>query len=399
MPSLSKALSPLMKSLTEETMTLFRKLVRPGDFFLGLRRSLGEKLSPYLEPRNLAINATLAFTYFIVGRIGLRSVTPDESVTAIWLPAGLALAALLLRGHRVLPGIFAGALLLSIKMSRSLPISMGFALINTSAALTGAFLVNKYANGINAFFKARDVLRFVIFAGMLASALGATFGVALVCTAGLGRWTDFSMLWSVWCVGDLLGVLFLTPFLVLLLGAKHHPSGLPEQIEIAALIAALSIVCVLNFGPRPMSSIPANGLLFLCAPFLAWSALRFCPLEAAGAIFVMGGFAVWGSVHGFGPFVNGPGLPLFVGVFLAVGSATTMTVAAASAEQKSATRDVLGMYCVLKDAMEGEIRVLRDTVEALQIELARNGHDRTRGAHDGTKSRAGTSVNLDSQIP
>jgi MASE1 protein len=185
------------------------------------------------------------------------------------------------------------------------------------------------------------------------------------------------MVWFVWCVGDLLGVLFLTPFLVLLLGHKHHLSSLAEQIEIAALIAGLSIVCALNFGPRPVSWVPGNAFLFLCAPFLAWSALRFCPLEAAGAILVMGGFAVWGSVHGFGHPGNGFGLPLFVGVFLAVGSATTLTVAAASAEQKNATRDVLGMYCLLKDAKDGEIRVLQDTVEALQIELARNGQDRS----------------------
>lgn len=380
-------------------MTFFHKLVHPGDFFFALQRALANKMSPYLEPGNLAISAIIAFTYFIVGRIGLRSVAPHESVTAIWLPAGLSLAALLLRGNRVLPGIFAGALLLSISMSRPITISTGFALITTAEAVLAAYLVNKYANGINAFFKARDVLCFVILAGIVASALCATFGTGLLCVAGFDRWTEFSMLWSVWFVGDLLGILFLTPFLVLLLGHKHHPSGLAEQIEIAALIAGLSLVCVLNFGPRPVSWIPGNAFLFLCAPFLAWSALRFCPLEAAGAILMMGGFAVWGSAHGLGPFVNGPSLPLFVGVFLGVGSATTMTVAAASAEQKSATRDVLGMYCVLKDTKEGEIRVLRDTVEALRIELARNGHDRTRGAHDGAKPRAGTPVNLDGQIP
>jgi hypothetical protein len=86
----------------------------------------------------------------------------------------------------------------------------------------------------------------------------------------------------------------------------------------------------------------------------------------------MGGFAMWGSVNGLGPFENATGLPLFVGVFMVVGTATTMTIAAASAEQKRATKDVLGMYCILRDVKDGEIRVLQDAVEALQVELASN---------------------------
>jgi hypothetical protein len=94
----------------------------------------------------------------------------------------------------------------------------------------------------------------------------------------------------------------------------------------------------------------------------------------------MGGLATWGSLHGLGPFQNPTGLPLFVGGFMAVGTAMTITIAAASAEQKSATKDVLGLYCVLKDTKEDEIRVLQDTVEALQFELARNGARRTRSS-------------------
>lgn len=367
-------------------MTLFRRPANPGVFFSELQRSLDDGLSPYLEPRILAAIISVAIANFIVGNIELRPASSNHSVTAIWLPAGISLAAVLLRGYRVWPGLFVATLLLSIKITGSISISMAFALGNTLEALLGAYLVNKYANGINAFFKARDTLRFVIFAGLLASAFCATLGVGLLCIGGFARFSDFSMLWFVWWVGDMLGMLFVTPFLVLLLGHRHNSSGLAEQFEIAALIAGLSIVCVLNFGPRPVSWIPGNAYLFLCAPFLVWSALRFCPLEAAGATLVMGGFAMWGSVHAFGPFHDAPGLPLFVGVFMAVGTAMTMTIAAASAEQKSATKDVLGMYSVLKHIKDVEIRGLQNAVEALKIELARNGLGQTGGASDDAKT-------------
>ena len=358
-------------------MSLSSNLASPRTSFSELRRSFADWLRPFVEPGNATINISLAFIYFFVGRFGLRPNAPNHSITAIWLPAGISLAAFLLRGNRVWPGIYLGAFLLSATLTGSFALSSIMGIGTSLEGLLGAYLVNRFAKGVNAFFKTGDALRFIFFAGALAPAMCATFGVWVLCLGGLARFADFPALWFVWWLGDLLGVLFLTPFLVLLLGHKHYSPALAERLEIAALISGLSVMCVLNFGQPRVSWIPGNGFLFLCAPFLAWAAIRFCPLEAAGAVVVMGGFAAWGSLHGWGPFGNPAGLPLFVGGFMAVGGAMTITVAAASAEQKSATKDALGMYCVLKDVKEGEIRVLQDTVEALQVELARNGTPRT----------------------
>ena len=380
-------------------MTRSRKFISPSHIYSALQQSLAIKLGPYLEPGNLATIAFVAIAYFVVGKIGLRPANPNQSVTAIWLPAGISLAALLLRGYRAWPGAFIGTFALSVAITGSILISLLLAVGNIFTVLLATYLVNRYAHGKNAFFKAPDALRFVFFGAMLAPALCATQGVGFLCLAGFAKLADLPSLWFVWWVGDMLGVLFVTPFLVLLLGHKHRFFGLAEPLEITALIAGLSIMCVLNFGHQPISWIPANGLLFLCAPFLVWSALRFCPLEAAGATLVMGGFTMWGSLHGLGPFGNATGLPLFIGGFMAVGTASTLTVAAACAEQKSATKDVLGMYCVLKDVKEGEIRVLQDTVEALQVELARRSARRTTESSPEAISSGGVPVNFDSRMP
>jgi two-component system, NarL family, sensor histidine kinase FusK len=380
-------------------LTQPRKSISPSHIFSALPRSLGGKLSPYFEPGNLATIAFVTVVYFVVGKIGLRPVTPLHSVTAIWLPAGIALAALLLRGHRVWPGVYLGACFLSIAITGSVLSASLLAVGNVSTALLATYLINRHAHGKSAFFKAPDALRFVFFGALLAPALCASWGVSFLCLGGFAKLTDLPALWFVWWVGDMLGVLFVTPFLVLLLGHKHRFFGLAEPLEITALIAGLSLTCVLNFGHQPVSWIPGNGLLFLCAPFLVWSALRFCPLEAAGATLVMGGFAMWGSLHGLGPFENATGLPLFIGAFMAVGTSSTLTVAAACAEQKSATKDVLGMYCVLKDVKEGEIRVLQDTVEALQVELARKSARRTSDASPDALPPGGVPVNFEGRIP
>ncbi len=358
-------------------MTLSQKPAPERHAFIALLRSAVAKSISYLAPANIALIASVAAAYFLIGKLGLHPETPNHSVTAIWLPAGISLAAFLLWGNRVWPGVYLGSVLITFSIIGSLPQSLVFAASVTFADFLGASLIKKFADGTRAFFKTGDVLRFIFFGSVLTPALAATGGVSFLCAFRLAKPVEFSTLWFTWWVGDMLGILFLTPFLVLLLGHKHHSPAPTERLEMTALVAGLSMMCVLNFGLRPVSWIPGNGFLFLCAPFLVWAALRFCPLEAAGATLIMGGFASWGSLHGLGPFQSPVSLPLFVGGFMAVGTAMTITIAAANAEQKSATKDVLGMYCVLKNVKEGEIRVLQDTVEALQIELARNSSRRT----------------------
>jgi integral membrane sensor domain MASE1 len=330
-------------------------LVRPDYSVLGLFKTLDHALAGYLVPSRLGTIAVLALSYFLAGELGLQLAIPDPGATAVWLPAGISLAAILLRGNRVWPGIFIGAFVVNATAGMHVLSSMGIALGSTLEALLAAYLVNKFAQGTSAFLSSQDVLRFVFFAGTLATALCATFGVCILCEGGIAKWTDFATLWRIWWVGDMLGTLMLTPFLVLLLGHGHHSMGLTELFEATVLLTGLSIVCVLNFGPPVVHWIPRSGLHYLCLPFLAWAAIRFCPLEAAGATLVLGGFAMWGSLHGYGLFANTAGLP-FSGVgYVAVVIATTLTIAAALAQQRKYLGDVLRTYYILKEKYETEI--------------------------------------------
>src|SRR5438094_7713570 len=53
----------------------------------------------------------LAAAYFVVARVGLRYAAIGESISPVWPPTGLALAALLVLGPRYWPAVFFGALL------------------------------------------------------------------------------------------------------------------------------------------------------------------------------------------------------------------------------------------------------------------------------------------------
>ena len=59
----------------------------------------------------LAKVASLAAVYYGAAKLGLSLAFAAPSVTAIWAPTGIALAAIVLWGYRVWPGVALGALL------------------------------------------------------------------------------------------------------------------------------------------------------------------------------------------------------------------------------------------------------------------------------------------------
>src|SRR5213593_1117867 len=93
----------------------------------------------------------LALVYFLFGKLGLSLAFVNASASAVWPPTGLALAALLLWGYRLWPGIFLGAFLVNITTQGSTATSLGIAVGNTLEALLAAGLVQRFANGLRAF--------------------------------------------------------------------------------------------------------------------------------------------------------------------------------------------------------------------------------------------------------
>src|SRR6516225_2754188 len=59
----------------------------------------------------LATNLLLAAVYFAAAKFGLRLAFEAEQVTLVWPPTGIALAAMILFGYRVWPGVALGAFL------------------------------------------------------------------------------------------------------------------------------------------------------------------------------------------------------------------------------------------------------------------------------------------------
>src|SRR5205823_10554010 len=87
--------------------------------------------------RRLGLLLAIAAAYFVAGRLGLRFAVVNPNATAVWPPAGIALAALLLAGYEVWPAIMAGAVLVHLRTTGSGALAVAIAAGDTVPWLLG----------------------------------------------------------------------------------------------------------------------------------------------------------------------------------------------------------------------------------------------------------------------
>ena len=161
-----------------------------------------EKQNPKRLIGKLVAIIALTVIYFFAGKLGLSLAFLNPSATAVWPPAGIALAAFLIIGDYVGPAILLGAFLVNFTTSGSALPSLAIAMGNTIKGLVGAYLVNRYANGARVFARAQDVLKFTILAGLFGTVISATIGVTSLVWSGLAPQSDFLAVWVTWWFGD-----------------------------------------------------------------------------------------------------------------------------------------------------------------------------------------------------
>lgn len=283
----------------------------------------------------------LAAAYFLCAKLGLALATVNASVTPVWPPTGLALAACLLWGPGSWPGVFAGALLANLATSGALGSSLGIAAGNTLEALAGAWLLTRFGTGPRSLTNLPDIVRFALFGAGLAPMLGASVGVSSLLLAGQAAPADAAAVWLTWWVGDAMGALLVAP--PLLLWAQPSPSRRQAGPETAAVAAAGLLAAAAVFSGWLPAGRRGYPLEFLCIVPVMWMALRAGPRETATLVAALAALAVWGTRAGHGPFGRlpaGEGLPLlqaFMGTLAVMG----LAAAAVAAENRRALETLL----------------------------------------------------------
>jgi diguanylate cyclase (GGDEF)-like protein len=324
------------------------------------------------KKNNPAAIGILAVVYFAAGKLGLTMAFVHPSATAVWPPAGIALAALLIAGYEVWPGILLGAFLVNVTTAGSVATSIGIATGNTLEALTGAWLVTKLACGRNAFDREQDTLKFAILAGILSTTVAATFGVTSLCLGEFAKWSSYWTVWSTWWLGDAAGDVIVAPLLILWSAAPRLRWNRSQFLEALALLACLVVVGRIVFAGFLLSGTSNYPLEYLCIPVLIWVSYRFGQREAATATVVLSAMAIWGTLHGRGPFVRQTENEslLLLQAFMAVMAVMTLSLAAVFAERQRAVEQARNL--AVSDPLTG-LANYRKLVDDLDVEIKRYG--------------------------
>src|SRR5712691_431685 len=290
-------------------------------------------------PRWLSF-AALVIVYVLAAKLGLRFAVVHASATPLWPPTGIALAALVLGGHRWWPAIFLGAFVANVTTAGSVATSLGIAAGNAAEALAGAALVRRFADGRHAFALPRTIFAFVFGAGFAAPVLSATAGVSSLVLGGYAAWADAGAIWLTWWLGDVAGALVFAPLLIVWINEPRIADARPRPAEAVGLLTVTIAAGVLVFGGAIRTDAHDAPLAFLCLPALVWGAYRFGPRGATTVLAVLSTIAAAGTVQGHGPFaIGGSNASLLLLQAFLITIAGTILPLAALAEAASRAKD------------------------------------------------------------
>ncbi|HKO44838.1 MAG TPA: MASE1 domain-containing protein [Pyrinomonadaceae bacterium] len=256
------------------------------------------KNSSKLFYRILTISG-VAVVYFAAAELGLSLAFIHDNVSPVWPPTGVAVAALLLLGYRVWPGVLIGAYAANVLTPIPIGSVLGIAAGNTLEALTAVFIL-RHAGFNNSFDRAKQVVWFLA-ALTVGTMVAASIGNVSLCLGGAASWEHFGSLWLTWWLGDLVGGLVVAP-LILTWTTISQPSLKARWAETLLLFTLLSLTSMVLFGGWFPSSVQTYPLAHLAFPFLIWAAFRLGQRGVTASLFILASIAIWGTRQGYGAF-------------------------------------------------------------------------------------------------
>jgi len=248
----------------------------------------------------------IALFFILLTKVIFTYIYTSAEAAVVWVPSGVSLGVLLLYGKRYWPAIFIGILAGYLLLDRPLLPSVSVALFsNTLEPVIGAWLLSivQYRGRLfNATLSDPADLITLSVAAVISCCVASISGCVLLNIFGIYQWGHFVVDMLHWWMGNLLGILLITP--LILTWCKLTPAWLSTpkyKIEILSYLALAFISGQILFLGWMNNFFGDSYWMFV---FVCWGALRF---GLHGTMLVISMIAVQsmiGASHGIGIFGN-----------------------------------------------------------------------------------------------
>lgn len=275
---------------------------------LSIKQQINLTLKKHLINRwaDICCMLLLALAYAVLAKVIIDNFAVHGNFSPIWPPSGLALAALLVGGYRLWPGIAMGVFIANYLAGKSIEANLIFVIGNTCEPLIAVWflswkLKDRSRQHIANLEHPVDYLRLGL-AAILSISIGtiiSIIGLFLINELS-SKILTFSML--LWWIANLLGIVIFTP---LLLTWQKLPEGWFEGYRAFETIAFIGLtflagqIIFLEWFHQELGFI-ARGYWIII--FVTWGAIRF---GRHGITFVVTTTfiqAMVGAAHGIGFF-------------------------------------------------------------------------------------------------
>ena len=286
----------------------------------------------------------MAAAYTILAEFSLSFAYFGTNVSPFFLPIGIALAAFVLLGYRIWPGIWLGAFSVNILTGSPIVTAIVIATGNTIAPATAMWLLSRLAKFEPQMTSLTDTLWFLTLGVVGCPFISAVIGTTTLCIWDLVPWPQWQAALGIWWLGDSIGILLATPPLLGIFTKKNVlPISISKQIEAFGLSIAIFLTCALIFSAH-LELAPQNyPLAYLPYPVLIWAAIRFGLTGSSLTSLAIAVSAVWGTNIDLGPFHHdNPATALaLVTIYIFIISSSTLLLTTLFTERKNAQDNLL----------------------------------------------------------
>lgn len=282
----------------------------------------------------------VALAYAGAASISLALAIAPGYASAVWPPAGIALAAWLAFGPRIWPGILIGAALANLGVAGTPPATaLAIGIGNTAEAAVAGTLLYRYG-ALRFRFESPGTVWLFAAVAFGAALVAATGGVATLALAGQVPWEEFGRHWLTWWLGDATGAIIVAP-LLLAWGERAGGRGSADQRVERRLFTLLLLMVGAIFLALHLPAETVQRLAYLMIPLVTWAAARLDQKAVTAASFAISAVAILDMLDGsatlFARVPSNESL-ILLQLFVSAVALSGLTLSAFAAESARANR-------------------------------------------------------------